>query len=150
MTRAALVLAMVSALCLGVSLGFMGGVVFSHHREMGFRRHDGRVFRVERQRVPGEPGPRGYPPPGMLLPHLERLLDLTPQQSDAILVEVEHSRGDFDRVRDSMHARIQRHLTSEQRQLWLRLVNEPHPGEPRGLRPRNLRAEPGREGDPTR
>ncbi len=154
MTRAAVVLAVVSALCLGASFGFMGGVMFSRHvlhggPGMGFQRlmeHAG----PGRWQPHGPPGHRGLPSPRALLPRLQRLLDLTPVQADAIRAELERSRGDFDQVRDSLHTRIERHLTAGQRARWRHLAGEQEPGETRGLDRRTLRAEPGREGEATR
>lgn len=141
MTRMAVIVAMVSALCFGMTIGFAGGLLFAHHRfdigrpfgERGFRR-----------------GPPGEPAARALVPHLRRMLDLTPDQSDAIRDEIEKTRADFAQVRDSLHARIERHLTPEQRERWRRIADEEHPGEPRGRSPHDLRAEPGREGDVSR
>lgn len=151
MTRAAIIVAMVSALCLGVSLGFMGGVMFSRHAllggrspDMGFGRHSGRMFHH------GPTGPPGTPSPRMLVPRLQRLLDLTPEQADAIRGEIERSRGDFAQVRDSLHARIERHLTPPQRERWRSFERERNPGDPGGFDPHNLRAPPGREGEHSR
>jgi hypothetical protein len=150
-TRAAVIVAAVSALCLGVSLGFMGGVMFSRHmllggrpEGMGFGRHPWRMFHHGAAGGPGTPSPR------MLVPRLQRLLDLTPEQTDAIRAEIERSRGDFAQVRDSLHARIERHLTAPQRDRWRSMSRERNPGGPGGLDPRNLRAVPGRDGERSR
>lgn len=154
MNRAAIVLAVVSALCLGASFGFMGGVMFSRHvmhggPRLGFLGHNGHdgAGRWE-QRVPSSH--RGMPSPRALLPRLKRILDLTPAQSDAIRGELEHSRGDFDLVRDSLHARIERHLNAEQRERFRRMASERHTDSTRGQARRTLRAEPGSEGDTSR
>ena len=150
MNRPTLILALVSALCLGGAFGFMGGVVFSryhllHHGGPGDFEH-GRHFG---RRGPG--GDRGVPSPRNILPHLQRMLDLTPEQSEAIRREIEGTRGEFARVRDSLHARIERHLTPQQRETWrAAMARERNPGEPRGRDPRTFRADPGREGDSTR
>ena len=67
MTRVAVIMAMISALCLGVSLGFMGGVMFSRHvllggpplhRDFGFERHFPRLFHRGPE-APGGMGPHG-------------------------------------------------------------------------------------------
>lgn len=136
MNRATLILAMVSALCLGGSLGFMGGVVFSksHFRGDG-PRHFERARRIR--------GERGVPSARHLVPRLQRMLALTPAQSDAIRGEIERTRGEFAIVRDSLHERIARHLTPEQRDRWRAAMRERNPGEPRGLDPR-------KQGDTTR
>jgi hypothetical protein len=140
MTRAALVLAVVSTFCLGGSLGFLGGVWFTHDHLVHERRLDWRHGRGERRGAPGPPSPRE------LVPHLTRLLDLTPAQADSIGAEIERTRADFADVRDSLHARIERHLTPAQRDRWRAAVRERGPGEPRGFHPDPLRADPGREG----
>ena len=145
MNRGTLILALVSALCLGGSLGFMSGVVFTRDHFRGDD-HFGRGRRIERRVGFGE---RGVPSPRNLVPHLQRLLDLSPEQSEAIRVEIESTRGEFAKVRDSMHVRIARHLTPEQRERWMSFMKE-HPGEPRGRGPRDLRDAPGRGGDSTR
>ncbi len=148
MNRAAVILAVVSALCLGSALGFMGGVVFSrHHLTSGGHRFGERMHRMSRR---GPPGEHGIPSPHVLVPRLQKLLGLTPAQASAIRGEIERTRGAFAAVRDSLHARIERHLTPEQRGQWRVVVRERIPGEPRGRGPRNLRVAPGREGDTTR
>jgi hypothetical protein len=75
------------------------------------------------------------------------MLDLTPEQASAIRGEVEATRTDFAQVRDSLHARIERHLTPAQRDRWREMVEERPPGAPRGHDPHGFRAEPGREGE---
>lgn len=136
MTRAALILAMVSALCLGGSLGFMGGVVFSKSHIRG----DGPRHFERSRRARGE---RGVPSARHLVPRLQRMLALTPAQSEAIRGEIERTRGEFAIVRDSLHERIERHLTPEQRDRLRARMREKDPGETRGLDPR-------RQGDTTR
>lgn len=145
MNRGTLILALVSALCLGGALGFMSGVVFTRYHFRGDD-HFGRGRRIERRVGFGE---RGVPSPRSLVPHLQRLLDLDPQQAEAIRVEIESMRGEFAKVRDSMHVRIARHLTPEQRTRWMEVMKE-RPGKSRGRDPRMFRGEPGREGDTTR
>jgi hypothetical protein len=140
MTRGAVILAMVSALFLGVSLGFMSGVVFSRH--LLLERHlSWHEWRGGRHSAPGLPSSRA------LLPHLAEMLDLTPAQGDSVRGEIERTRADFAQVRDSLHARIERHLTPAQRERWRAQMRERRLGELRGRDPRTLRAEPGREGE---
>ena len=147
MTRASVILAVVSAVCLGLALGFMGGVMFSHHMmrrgPFEFGMHGGPMARF------APPGPRGMPTPRMILPQLKRLLDLTPEQADAIRGEIEHSRDDFSGVRDSLHARIERHLTPAQRERWRRATRDHGPGSGShgGFGPHHLPGEPGIEGE---
>jgi hypothetical protein len=143
MTRTAVIVAVVSALCIGSAIGFAGGVLFSHHAlGMGFR-YEPREFHDRRGGPPGEPSPR------MLVPRLVHMLDLTPQQADSIRDEIEASRADFAQVRDSLHARIERHLTPAQRDRWRETMKERRSGDPRGRDP-HFRAEPGREGEQSR
>ena len=132
MTRLAVILAVVSALCLGVAAGFLGGVVVSHHLMgggspflpgSGFGRHGPRMMRE------GPGGPGGMPSPRAATAHLQRVLDLTPAQADAIRDEIERTRGNFAQVRDSLHARIERHLTPAQRERWRSMVRERHPDD---------------------
>jgi hypothetical protein len=137
MNRVTVIVAMISALCIGMAFGFTGGVLFSHHA-LGMRpRLEGRPARFERRGPPGEPSARS------IVPHLVRMLDLTPEQADSIRGEVEASRADFAQVRDSMHARIEHHLTPAQRDRWREMVKERPHGAPRGRDPRNFRAGPG-------
>jgi len=147
--RAAVILAVVSAMFLGISLGFMGGVMFSHHTfNLGGARG------VWQLHSPGRGGPRGpgdihsLPSTRVILPWLERTLDLTPAQVEAIRGEITKSRAELDGVHDSLHVRIARHLTPEQRERFDRVVKERFPGEHRGRRPHSPRTEPGEEGDP--
>jgi len=153
MTRTTVIVALISTLCIGSALGFAGGVLFSHHAmaedpaALGAPRMGGRGFRggMERRGPPGEPSPR------FIVPHLQRMLDLTPDQAEAIRTEVESTRADFAEVRDSLHARIERHLTPAQRDRWRQMVKEGPSGEPRGRDPRHPhRAEPGMEGEESR
>ncbi len=148
-----MIVAVVSALCLGVSLGFMGGVMFSRHMLLdGSSQHDGFGFerRFPRMSHRGPDGPGGMPSPRMMVSHLQRILDLTPEQADAVRGEIERTRGDFAQVRDSLHARIERHLTPQQRDRWRSVVRERNLDEPGGPDPHTLRAEPGREGEHSR
>lgn len=143
MSRGPVFLAVVSALFLGASLGFMGGVMFTnHHFVGGGPRMMGRMH----GRGPGDM--RVMPSPRVILPWLERTLDLTPQQVEAIRAEIAKSRDDLTSVHDSLHVRIARHLTPEQRERFNRVVKERFPGEHRGRDPHSLRFEPGAEGDP--
>ena len=148
MTRLALVLAVVSALFMGLAFGFVGGVFFSRHM-LHAGPPLGRMFDRHFQRMGrrGMEGSRGMPSPRMLVPHLQRLLDLTPEQTEAIRAEIERTRGDFAQVRDSLHARIERHLTAKQRERWREVVRDRDHDGPGGPDPRTFRAEPGREGD---
>jgi len=147
-TRLAVILATISALCLGLSLGFMGGVMFSRHVLLGGPHgHGGFGFE---HRFPHMfhhgGGPGGMASRHMMVSRLQRLLDLSPAQADTIGAEIERSRGDFAQVRDSLHARIERHLTPQQRERWRSAVRDWNADEPRGSDPRTRRAEPGREG----
>jgi hypothetical protein len=150
MTRAAMILAAVTALCIGISIGFAGGLLFAHHHMEFGSRYAMHGFRGDRRGPPGEPSSRA------IIPHLTHLLDLTPEQAEAIRGEVEASRTQFADARDSLHARIERHLTPAQRDRWRTIVRERHPGDPRGRDTRlappgtRYRAEPGKEGELSR
>lgn len=152
MTRLAVILATISALCLGLALGFMGGVMFSRHVLLDGSHAHARFGFEHRFPHPFHRGggPGGMPSPRMMVAHLQRLLELSPAQADSISAEIERSRGDFAQVRDSLHARIERHLTPQQRERWRSAVKEWNPDERRGPDPRTLRAEPGREGERSR
>jgi len=148
MNRGSVILAVVSALFLGISLGFMGGVMFSHHSF-----NWGGARGAWHQRGPGRAGPRGaegmhgMPSTRVILPWLERTLDLTPVQVEAIRSEIKKSQADLAGVHDSLHVRIARHLTPAQRERFDRVVKERFPGEHRGRRPHSLRTEPGEQGE---
>ena len=144
MSRTTVIIATISALCLGSALGFACGVLFSHHAMSAYSRMGGRGFRGEgfRRGPPGEPSSR------FIVPRLQHMLNLTPEQADAISKEVDASRADFAQVRDSLHARSDRHLTQAQRDRWHEMLKEHPPGEPRGHDPH--RAEPGKEGEESR
>jgi len=162
MNRGVIALAVASALCMGLALGFLGGVFFSRHLilhgeggwappsfEMrmprGARGPDG-MPRGERG---GDPmGPLGSRPGArMALRHLQRVLDLTPAQSDAIRAEFERSADRMGSERDSLHARISSHLTPAQRDRFDRMLRDRFPGMIHGLGARPDRAVPGREGE---
>ena len=146
MSRGPIILAVVSALFLGASLGFMGGVMFSSHHFMG---GGSRMMERMHGRGPGGPGDgRAMPSPRVILPWLQRTLDLTPDQVQAIRAEIAKSRDELTGVHDSLHVRIARHLTPEQRERFDRLVKDRFPGDHRGQGPHTLRFGPGEEGDP--
>src|SRR5262245_48350068 len=136
MTRVAVIVATVSALFLGMSMGCAGGLLFSHFHAGLHPRFVTRGFRGDRR------GPPGIPSPPLIVPHLVRMLDLTPAQADAIRDEIEASRSQFAAVRDSLHERIERHLTAAQRQRWRDMVVERYPGETRGRAPHREGDEP--------
>lgn len=154
MNRGVIALAVASALCMGIALGFLGGVFFSRHLilrgEGGWAPH-----RIERRIVMrgperGDPmGPLGTRPGArMALRHLQRVLDLTPAQSDAIRAEFERTADRMGSERDSLHARISSHLTPAQRDRFDRMLRDRFPGMIHGLDARPDRADPGREGEP--
>lgn len=163
MNRGVIALAVGSALCMGLALGFLGGVFFSRqmllHGEGGWgpRRIERRV--VFRGPEAGPDGPRGErpampdkpagarPAPRMALRHLQRVLDLTPAQSDAIRAEFERTADRMGSERDSLHARISSHLTPAQRDRFDRMLRDRFPGMIHGLGARPDRAVPGRGGE---
>ena len=147
MNRGPIILAVVSALFLGAALGFMGGVLFTKHH-FG----EGRGRMASRMHGPGRPGRPGdvrvMPSANVLLPWLERELDLSAEQLGAIRAEIAKSREDMAGVHDSLHTRVARHLTPQQRERFERLVKDRFPGDPRGRGPHRLRRSPGEKGDP--
>ena len=143
MNRPVLLLALASSLFLGVSLGFMGGVLFTNNQFGGRGTFERRVH------GPGRRGPpMGMVPSTRVLPWLQRSLDLAPAQVDSIRSEIQRSRGELKLVHDSLHVRIARHLTPAQRERFRGLLSERFPGNHRGRDPRHIRAEPGSEGEP--
>ncbi len=148
MSRGPVILAVVSALFLGAALGFMSGVMFTNHHFVG----GGGPRMSWRSHGRGGPGGPGgvqvMPSQRVILPWLKRTLHLTPEQEKAIRAEITKSRADLAGVHDSLHMRIARHLTPEQREHFARVVNERFPGDHRGRRPHTYRFEPGDEGDP--
>lgn len=148
MNRPAVILALVSALCLGSAFGFMGGVLFS--RQVLAHGGPSLFERGHRKARRGGREEHGVPSANRLVPRLQRMLDLTPAQAEAIRGEIESTRGEFAAVRDSLHERIARHLTAAQRTRWQDAMRHWNPGESRGRGPRSLLSDPGREGDPTR
>ena len=161
MNRGVIVLAVASALCMGLALGFLGGVFFSHRILM--HGGEGRM-RIERRILLRDGGPEDAPPPPpgerpfvhLALRRLERTLDLTPAQTDAIRAEFERTSDRMDGERDSLRVRIASHLTRvriashltpAQRERFDRLMRERFPRMFHGLDAHPDRAVPGREGE---
>jgi Spy/CpxP family protein refolding chaperone len=122
-----LVIAIVASFIVGFSAGMVGGIVFSLSTHPSFHspfgRHD------------AERGPRGAR--GPVLHALESRLDLSPDQRARIEAILDSSRVNFETVRDSTRARVERTLTPEQRERWKtmdkRIMRErrgPGPREP--------------------
>jgi hypothetical protein len=116
-SRGALMVAMLSALLFGATVGLLGGVAFAHlmhgrgpHREAFHR---------------GPWGRRAMPMPGLIMLHLERELNLTDPQHRAIESVLDKSRTEFEAVRESTHARIDRVLTPEQLERWHQMERRP-------------------------
>jgi len=144
--RPVLVIAMLSALCLGAALGFMGGVLFStRHLAVGFGHPP---FGMRGMRDGGPRGMAPLPPTRVVLPWLQRRLDLRPEQVEAIRAEIARSRDELGAVHDSVHARIERHLDAPQRERFRRLLAERFPGDHRGRGSRFMRDVPEPEGEP--
>jgi hypothetical protein len=141
-----MILAVVSALFLGASLGFMGGVVFTKHHFSGGPQRQVMRVRGHGRGAPGEM--RVMPSARVLLPWLERELDLSAKQVDAIRTEIDRSRSDMESVHDSLHTRVARHLTPKQRERFETMLKQRFPGDHRGRGPRGIRPGPGQEGDP--
>ena len=114
-----LLIATAAAFIVGCSVGLMGGILFmrfagpgSHRGFLPGGRHGGPPS-FERRGGPG-------PPEGML-PMMDHELDLSSDQHDRILQQIDRARQQHGAVRESMHVWIQRELTPEQRERWKRM-----------------------------
>jgi len=116
-SRSALVIAVLSALLLGATLGLVGGVAFSSYM------HGRGLYREFAHRGPW--GRRPMPMPGLIMQHLERELKLNESQHRAIETLLDQSRTEFQAVRESTHARIDRVLTPEQLEHWHQMERRP-------------------------
>ena len=114
-----LLIATAAAFIVGCSVGLMGGIVFMRFGAPG--PHDGFM----RGGMRGGPPPferRGGPgPPEGMLPMLGRELDLSADQRDRILRQIDRARQQHGAVRESMHVWIERELTPGQRERWKRM-----------------------------
>jgi hypothetical protein len=167
MSRKAIIISLLAMFLSGAAFGVMGGILFAHHmheRMMGMGggpggpggRHIGMRYAW------GFGGPddenrggirivhrQGGEPLEDVLPHLTRMLELTPEQVARIEPKVRDTRGQFAAVRESLHSRIESELTPEQIERWRELRRHmPNPGEPRGPWRRANGATPGPEGEP--
>jgi Spy/CpxP family protein refolding chaperone len=114
-SRGGLIIAMLSALLFGATVGLLGGVAFTRcvlDQPMGAH-GIGRPW-----------GRRPMPMPGLLMLRLERELKLTDAQRHQIQDVLDHARSDFGALRDSTHARLERVLTPEQQTRWHQLELE--------------------------
>lgn len=120
-----LVLAISASLVVGIAIGLIGGVLFSrvfvfaHHGPM-------RPEAMERMHPRHERG----------MQFLERRLDLSDEQMDAIETIVERSRGTSDSLHDLARAQIHELLTPEQRERWERMNRRMFPRGRPGMPPR--------------
>ncbi len=120
--RRGLAIAVAASLVVGVAIGLVAGIAFMrfggplHGRMGGGSPMEGPEF-----------GPMGMGPgarvmPRPLLAHLDRELNLTPQQHERILAALENLRQRHLALRDSTHAAIERELTDAQRTRWRALL----------------------------
>lgn len=140
MSRRALLLALAAAFITGSAVGLMGGILFARHSLFPHRAE----MRHGRGLPEGPPGPegrgpgrrRGGPSAEDVVERLTDELSLSDSQSERILALVTASRGAVQSERDSLHARIGRELTTDQRRRWEALPR-PHrfPGPPPGFEP---------------
>ncbi len=105
----------------GSAAGLLAGMVgarFAH--ELAFGLHGGPRWGEARP-----PGALGGPPPAALR-RLERMLHLTPAQSESIATVLDRSRNRFDALSDSLRAQIEAQLTPAQRVEWRALHEQFH------------------------
>ena len=109
-----LMIATAAAFVVGCSVGLLGGMLFMHFMGPG---HFGPPFgHAPWGRPPFEA--RGGPHADGLMPMLERELDLSPQQRERIVAQLDRVRREQTAVRESMQVWIERELTPEQRARW--------------------------------
>jgi hypothetical protein len=136
--RRGLVIVVFASLVTGGAIGLVGGILFARNVFLG--------------PPPGRPGwahgaPAAGPPP-MPLGMLRQSLDLSPGQEERVRAQIQRSRGEFEAIRESVLARVERELTPEQRARWRELQRRfPEPGRRRGRWARPNPAVPGAEGD---
>lgn len=157
MTRGRWLMALGAALLVGMSIGVLGGIAFARFVLLPH----GAPFADGRDGIPGPPprhagvppfdGPGGGPAAGGPERHLMRLshaLQLSDEQRERARTHMERARGDFDRVRDSLEARIASELNPAQRERWMQMQRQlPGRGARRGAWQRPDRARPGEEGE---
>jgi hypothetical protein len=88
--------------------------------------------RFERRIGPG--GPEG------MLPMMARELDLSPEQHDRILRQIDRVRAEHAAARESMHVWIDRELTPEQRERWKAMEERFERSRHGGMRSRGERS----------
>jgi hypothetical protein len=119
-----LVIAVAAALLVGFSLGMVGGIVFMRFAWPG-RPHLAVLPHVfpggPGPGLPGLHGPDGGLGPGRLLAHLERTLDLTPAQREAVRETLRQARERRVAMHESTRVAIERVLTEKQRAEWRRM-----------------------------
>lgn len=132
-----LLIATAAAFIVGCSVGLMGGILFMRFGVAG--PHGG--YRS---------GGRGWGPPPFerrggpgrsegMLPMMARELDLSPEQHDRILRQIDRARQQHGAVRESLHVWIERELTPEQRDRW-KQMEERFERSHRGRRSRDPRS----------
>ena len=117
-----LIIAMAAAFLVGTSTGLVAGIAlmrFGLHEPPPFSMMPPWMHGAPRL-PPGPPGPPEPPGPGhlMLLHHLEDQLGLTAAQRERVMDILERVRDEREAERESVHVRIERELTPEQRRRW--------------------------------
>lgn len=129
-----LLIATAAAFIVGCSVGLMGGILFMRFGP-GMPGGPGGRFgggRFERRIGPG--GPEA------MLPRIARELDLTPEQHDRILRQIDRVRAERAAARESLHVWIDRELTPEQRERWKAMEERFERSRHGGMRSRGPRS----------
>lgn len=132
-----LLIAITASFIVGCSVGLVGGIVFM--RVAGPPGLAGlRPGENARIRYSG-PERRGMGRPDRVLPALERSLDLSSEQRERLVAQLDRARRHHAALRDSTRIWIERELTPEQRERWRRMeerFERSRPGRgPRGRPP---------------
>jgi hypothetical protein len=119
-------IAILASFVVGCSAGLVAGILLMRFvppggPPFGFLRHDGGWAMGRHPGLeggPGAPGAPGIMRPDRLLGHLDRVLDLTPEQRGRVLGVLDRTRAQAEALHESTHAQIESLLTVDQRAKW--------------------------------